>query len=458
MHKKLIKKLEQLLGKERVLQEEALLHAYAFDGSPEKPRLPGVVVIPENQDQVRQVVSFCAQEGLALIVRGAGTNLSGGTIPVRENTVVLLTVKLNRILEINPQDLYARVEPGVITLDFARAVSKEGLFYPPDPGSQAVSTLGGNVVENAGGLRGLKYGVTKDYVLALKFIDGLGEEIKAGARTVKWVSGYNLPGLLTGSEGQLGVITEITFKLIPPPKSSQAILVLFNSLQRAAESVSLIIAQKIIPCTLEFLDKFTLKAVEEFRQIGLPTSAQAILLIEVDGHPEQVKEESELILKICQKQQGEVFVARDEEEKNKLWQARRDALPALARLKPTTILEDATVPRSKITEMVLSIEKIAQKYGLDIGTFGHAGDGNLHPTILTDKRDKREAQKVEKAIEEIFNKALELEGTLSGEHGIGLSKKRFLVQETGLATLNYFRRIKKAADPKNILNPGKVVE
>lgn len=457
MHKLLSKKFKQILGEDGVLEEEALLHAYSFDASQENPHLPGLVVIPENAREVQKIVKLCFEENLPLIVRGAGTNLSGGTIPFKENSVVLLTSKLKRILEINEEDLYARVEPGVITLDFAKKVAQKGLFYPPDPGSQAVSTLGGNVAENAGGLRGLKYGVTKDYVLGLKFIDALGEEIKAGAKTVKWVSGYNLPGLLIGSEGQLGVITEIILKLIPPPKASQALLVIFDSLAKAAESVSLIIANKIIPCTLEFLDQFTLRAVEEFRKTGLPTTARAVLLIEVDGHKEQVREESELIADLCQKKQGRVIFANNLEEKNKIWQARRDALPALARLRPTTILEDATVPRSKLSEMVLAIERIAKKYELAIGTFGHAGDGNLHPTILTDQRDKKEREKVEKAIYEIFSKALELEGTISGEHGIGLAKKKFLPKEVGAATLNYFKRIKKGVDPKNILNPGKVV-
>lgn len=457
MHKFLIKKFKQILGKDKVLEEEALLQVYSFDGSQEEPKLPGLVVVPEKEEEVQRIVKLCWEENLPLIARGAGTNLSGGTIPFKENSVVLLTSKLNRILEINEEDLYARVEPGVVTLDFAKKVAQKGLFYPPDPGSQAVSTLGGNVAENAGGLRGLKYGVTKDYVLALKLIDGLGEEVKAGAKTVKWVSGYNVPGLLIGSEGQLGIITEITLKLIPPPNTSQALLVIFDSLQQAAESVSLIIANKIIPSTLEFLDQFTLQAVEDFRKAGLPITARAILLIEVDGHKEQVREESEIIVNLCLKKQGRVVFANSLEEKNKIWQARRDALPALARLKPTTILEDATVPRSKLAEMVLAIERIAQKYELAIGTFGHAGDGNLHPTILTDQRDVQERQRVEKAVYEIFDKALELGGTISGEHGIGLAKKKFLPKEVGAATLNYFKRIKKGVDPKNILNPGKVV-
>jgi len=371
---------------------------------------------------------------------------------------VLLTNALNRILEINVQDLYARVEPGVITARFASRVAEKGLFYPPDPGSQAVSTLGGNVAENAGGLRGLKYGVTENYVMGMNFFDPRGEMIKTGAKTVKCVTGFNLKSLMIGSEGALGVFRDITLKLIPPPQASQAMLAVFDSVDAASETVSAIIAEKIVPCTLEFLDNFTIRSVEAFRGAGLPTDAMALLLIEVDGHPAQVAEEAEKVTAICRQHgAGSVRKASDAMERDSIWQARRDALPALSRQRPTTVLEDATVPRSKIPDMVRAINGLAQKYDLAIGTFGHAGDGNLHPTFLTDRRDKAEFGRVEKAIDELFETALALGGTLSGEHGIGIAKSRYMEQETGPGTIRLSRTIKKCLDPENILNPDKII-
>jgi glycolate oxidase len=372
--------------------------------------------------------------------------------------VVVLTNALNKILEINAPDLYAVVQPGVITAKLATAVEAQGLFYPPDPGSMAVSTLGGNVAENSGGLRGLKYGVTRDYVMGLSFFDVNGESVRTGSRTVKCVSGYNLTGLLVGSEGTLGVFSEIILKLIPPPAHRKAMLATFNEVARASETVAAIIAQRIVPATLEFMDNFTIRAVEDYSRAGLPVEAAALLLIEVDGHPVVVEEDAAKIEAICRGLGAqEIRVAGDAEERDKVWAARRAALSALAKLKPTVVLEDATVPRSKIPAMIQALEEISRRFELPIGTFGHAGDGNLHPTILTDRRNKQEWIRVEAAVEEIFHRALELGGTLSGEHGIGLAKSHFLEKETGRATILYSRRLKKALDPKNILNPGKII-
>jgi glycolate oxidase len=371
--------------------------------------------------------------------------------------VVVLTNALNRILEINAEDLYAVVEPGVVTARFAQAVEAQGLFYPPDPGSMAVSTLGGNVAENAGGLRGLKYGVTKDYVMGLEFFDVNGDIVKTGGRTVKCVTGYNLGGLLVGSEGTLGVFDKIILKLIPLPPARKAMMAVFNDINRASETVAAIIAHRIVPVTLELMDNFTIRAVEDFSRAGLPVDAAALLLIEVDGHPVQVEEDAGKVESLC-RQIGAVTVrvARDAAERDKVWEARRAALSALSRVKPTTVLEDATVPRSQIPAMIRSIEQIAREFQVTIGTFGHAGDGNLHPTILTDRRDHEEWQRVERAIDAIFERALALGGTLSGEHGIGMAKSRYLEKETTRATILYSRRIKAALDPKNILNPGKI--
>ncbi len=457
MKTKIMKEFSEIVGKENVMSSETDRHAYSYDAAVLDPVLPSLVVRPADREALGKTVKLCNDNGLPLTVRGAGTNLSGGTIPHPGGVVVLIN-GLNRILEINEEDMYAVVEPGVITAKFAAEVARRGLFYPPDPGSQAVSTLGGNVAENAGGLRGLKYGVTKDYVMGVDFWDVNGNLIITGSRTVKCVSGYNLAGLMIGSEGTLGVFDKIILKLIPPPKASRSMMATFNSMQAASETVAACIAAKIVPATLEIMDNFTIRAVENFRHAGLPTNAAALLLIEVDGHPAQVDEEADMVEQIC-RQHGatELKVARDAAERDVVWQARRDALPALAKLKPTCVLEDATVPRSKIPAMIQALDDISRKFQLTIGTFGHAGDGNLHPTILTDRRDENEWKRVEKAIDEIFNRALELGGTLSGEHGIGLAKAKYLVLETNPGTLDYFRRMKSVLDPKGILNPGKII-
>ena len=457
LSKVLIQEFEFILGKTHVMTAEADRMTYAYDAAVLTPVIPQAVLRPRSSSQLSKIVALCNENRLPLTVRGAGTNLSGGTIPDSQG-VVIVTNGLSRVLEINTADMYAVVQPGVITAKLAAAVEQKGLFYPPDPGSQAVSTIGGNVAENAGGLRGLKYGVTADYVMAIQFFDTDGQVVKTGSKTVKCATGYNLAGLLVGSEGTLGVFDEITLKLIPKPQHHQAMVAVFNDIAPASETVSEIIAAKIVPATLEFLDNFTIRAVEDFSQAGLPTDAAALLLIELDGHPAQVADDAQVVEEICRRNQvASIRVARDEDERNKVWSARRSALSALAKLKPTVVLEDATVPRSKVPDMVAAITAISEKYQLSIGTFGHAGDGNLHPTILTDRRDSGEWERVEEAIAAIFDRALALGGTLSGEHGTGIAKSRFLEKETSPATIHYSKRIKTALDPNSILNPGKII-
>jgi glycolate oxidase len=445
-----------ILGKNHVLTEVEDLITYSYDAAPLDPVTPAAVLMPESSKELGKIIVLCHENRLPMTVRGAGTNLSGGTIPM-VNGVVILTGLLNKIIEINESDMYAVVQPGVVTAKLASRVESKGLFYPPDPGSQAVSTIGGNVMENAGGLRGLKYGVTKDYVMGLSFYDAMGNHIKTGSKTVKCATGYNIAGLMVGSEGTLGILDEIILKLIPLPEHRKSIIASFKSIEKASETVSQIISGKIIPATLEIMDKVTIQAVEDFSSAGLPTNAGALLLIELDGYPGQVEDDASKVIKICKRYQSfEIKIAQTDEEREKVWSARRSALSALARMKPTLVLEDATVPRSKIPEMVSSISKIADKYQLTIGTFGHAGDGNLHPTILTDRRDKQEWQKVEKAIVDIFDHALALGGTLSGEHGTGIAKSAFLEKEIGKASVDFSKRLRKALDPDNILNPGKI--
>lgn len=455
----LIKDFEDLLGKENVFTSEADRQSYSFDSAVLPSVTPAMVLRPTSAEQLGQCVKKLYEAGVPMTVRGAGTNLSGGTIPDSVDSAVILTTALNRIIEINSNDLYAVVEPGVITAQFAAEVAKKGLFYPPDPGSQTVSTLGGNIAENAGGLRGLKYGVTKDYLMGIEFFDSTGALVRSGSRTVKCVTGYNLPGLMIQSEGTLGIISQAVMKLIPPPQASQALMAVFADMQDAAEAVAGIIAAHILPCTLEFLDNNTIVRVDDFTHAGLPREAGAILLIEVDGHPAQVADDAAAVEKVLKANHATaVHVPKDAEEKNRLWEARRQALPVLARCRPTTVLEDATVPRSQIPAMMKAVNEIAAKHKVEVGTFGHAGDGNLHPTFLCDKRDKEEFARVEAAVDEMFDVAIRLQGTLSGEHGIGTAKAKWLEKETGRGAIEFSRRLRRALDPKGLLNPTKMVE
>ena len=454
----LIKDFEDLIGRENVFTSEADRQSYSFDSAVLEPVVPAMVLRPTTTEQLGLCVKKLYDNGIPMTVRGAGTNLSGGTIPDHSDTVVVLTTGLNRILEINPNDLYAVVEPGVITADFAAAVAKKNLFYPPDPGSQAVSTIGGNITENAGGLRGLKYGVTKDYLMGVEFFDATGEVVKTGSRTVKCVTGYNLAGMLIQSEGTLGVISQAILKLVPPPKASKALMAVFDDMQNAAEAVAGIIAAHVLPCTLEFLDNNTIVRVDDFTKAGLPRDAAAILLIEVDGHPAQVADDAEAVERVLKENKAvAVHVPKDAAEKFKLWEARRMALPVLARCRPTTVLEDATVPRSQIPAMMKAVNDIAAKYKVEVGTFGHAGDGNLHPTFLCDKRDAEEFKRVEEAIDEMFDTAIRLQGTLSGEHGIGTAKAKWMEKETSRGTILFSQRLRRALDPKGLLNSTKLV-
>ncbi|HHW42763.1 MAG TPA: FAD-binding protein [Desulfotomaculum sp.] len=453
-----IEALRRELGAENVVTGPEDLLCYSFDATPDLPEgKPDAVVTPENTGQVVKVVKIARQYGLPVYPRGSGTNLSGGTVPIKGG-IVLTTVKMNRIIEVDPSNLTATVQPGVIIQDLNDAVAPYGLIYPPDPGTVATATMGGSVAECSGGLRGLKYGVTRHYVMGVEVVLADGEVVRYGGKTVKNVTGYDMVRLFVGSEGTLGIITEIIVRLIPAPEARESILAGFGSLADAGNAVVGIIEKKVIPATMEIMDRVTVETVENFAHVGLPTDVAAVLLIEVDGIPEVVKSEAAIVREIIAKNNGWVKTAASEAERDGLWAARRAALPALARRKPTTILEDATVPRSKITEMLLAVEEIGKRHNLIIGTFGHAGDGNLHPTILADGRNAEEMERVRAAVDEIFRAALSLGGTLTGEHGIGMAKMRFLPWEMGDAGVKVLRRIKQALDPDNLLNPGKMVE
>lgn len=429
---------------------------YSYDATPNFQSMPDAVVSPRNKAEVSEIVKICNEFKIPIVPRGSGTNLCAGTCPT-EGGIVLLFKHMNKIIEIDEENLTATVQPGVITLDMINAVEAKGLFYPPDPSSMKISTIGGNINENSGGLRGLKYGVTRDYVMGLEAVLPNGEIIRTGGKLAKDVAGYDFTRLFVGSEGTLVIITEATLKLVPMPETKQTMLALYQDIESAAKSVSKIIASKIIPTTLEFLDQPTLRVVEDFAQIGLPTDVKAVLLIEQDGPMEVVQRDMAKIAEVCTEQNAvSVQVAKTEAEADALRTARRSALSALARLKPTTILEDATVPRSEIARMVHAINEIAAKYELNICTFGHAGDGNLHPTCPTDSRNHDEMERVEKAFAEIFEKAIEFGGTITGEHGVGVMKAPYLELKLGKAGVDAMKAVKVALDPNNIMNPGKI--
>ncbi|PQP87125.1 FAD-binding oxidoreductase [Paenibacillus sp. AR247] len=450
------RELVAILGSSYVKDDPQSLVTHSYDGTPMLQSLPDAVVYPENTSQVSEVMKVLSRHKIPVVGRGSGTNLCGGTVPV-QGGVVMVMHRMNRILEIDMENLTAIVQPGLNTKQFITHVEELGLFYPPDPSSMSISTLGGNIAECSGGLRGLKYGTTKDYVIGLEAVLASGDIIRTGGKLMKDVAGYDLTKLLVGSEGTLAIITEATLKLIPPPKYKKTMLAMYKDLYGAARTVSKIIENRIIPATLEILDRSTIRVVDDYAKLGLPLDMEAILLIEQDGDMETVERDIALITDICRSEQADqVSIAASAEEAERLLTARRSAFTALARLKPTTILEDATVPRSKIADMVLEINRIAKKYDVQICTFGHAGDGNLHPTATTDARNQEEIHRVDEAFEEIFEAAIRLGGTITGEHGVGLVKSPFLEWKVGAAGMEVMKAIKQSFDPHNLLNPGKM--
>ncbi len=451
-----LRKIKEMVGASNFLDSQEDRIAYSYDGTPLYRQLPDAIVVPQSVDHVSALLRLANEEHFAVVPRGSGSGLSGGSIPVEDSIVVVMT-HWNEILEIDRENLTAWVQPGVITGQIHNAVEAIGLFYPPDPGSSAICTIGGNVAENAGGLRGLKYGVTKNYVMGMEVVLPSGEVMHTGGKSVKDVAGYSLKDFLIGSEGTLGIFTKILLKLIPKPETSKTMLAYFDSTSDAAETVSAIIASRIIPATLEFLDETTINAVEDYAHIGLPRGIVSLLLIEVDGRPSVVEEDAARIIDICKAQGArELVIAKDIEEGLKLKTARRVAFTALARVRPTTILEDVTVPRSEVAPMLERIQNISRRHNVSFGNFGHAGDGNLHPTCLTDERDEDEIKRARTAFEEMFSAAVQFGGTITGEHGIGLAKKQFLPGAVGIPAVEMMKRIKESIDPNNVLNPGKI--
>ena len=458
MDPEVIQRLRDSLGDGNVLTGREDLIPYGFDGTAAIKEPAACVVFPQSTEQVAAVIRLSRERGIPVVTRGSGTGLSGGSVPVKGG-IVLCLVKMDRILELDAANLTMLCEPGVITKAIDDLAAPQGLFYPPDPGSMKISTIGGNVANNSGGLRGLKYGVTRDYVMGLEVVLADGSICWLGSKCVKDVAGYSMKDLFVGSEGTLGIITKVLLRLLPRPQAKRTLLATYDSMENAARTVSKIIEGQIIPCTLEFLDRRTCQCVEDFAKVGLPTEAAAVVLMETDGHPSVVEDEASRMAAVA-KENGALTVemARDESHALKLASARRSAFAALARIRPTTILEDVTVPRSRLPEMVRFIERMAEEHGLQIATFGHFGDGNVHPTFLTDERDEAEMVKVEAAMEAIFAHTIELGGTITGEHGVGLAKKRFLPDQFGDASMALMRLVKRSIVAEGLLNPGKIFD
>jgi len=450
----LIKKLEKVLGDEGITTRPEDLLCYSFDATQEE-YMPQVVAFPQNPQQVQEIMRLAWEGEIPVIPRGAGSGFTGGSLPVRGGMVVS-TERLDRILEIDERNLAALVEPGVVTAKLQEAVEALGLFYPPDPASMDFSTIGGNVAENAGGPRAVKYGVTRDYVLGIEAVLPGGGMITTGRKVVKDVVGYDLTRLLVGSEGTLAFFTRILLRLLPLPPATGTLLALFSSREQAGEAVAAVIQSRILPTAMEFIDRGALEAVRKYAGIEVDAQAQAVLLVEVDGEEDLVSRLLERVAKVCEQAGGTTRVARDQVEAQELWQARRAISPSLVHVAPTKINEDIVVPRSQLPQALARMEALEEKYDLPIICFGHAGDGNIHVNVMTDRGDPERWRRAQEAVREVFAITVELGGTLSGEHGVGITKAPYLSMELSPQVMELFRGIKRAFDPKNLLNPGKM--
>ena len=444
-----------IVGNEWFLDTPEDLAAYSYDAFlPEFT--PDAVLVPASTDQISRIMGVANREHVHIIPRGAGTNISGTSV-AREGGVILAFHRMAEILSIEPENMCAVVQPGVVNAELQKEVARFGLMYPPDPGSMTVSTIGGNVALNAGGPRGVKYGVTRDYLLGLEVVVPTGEVIRTGGKVFKTASGFDFTRLMCGSEGTLGIITEIILKLVPLPPAKEVLQAAFADLDDAARTVSAIIGSGIVPVTLELMDRVVLQVISQYggARFQFPEATAGMLLIEVDGEESLVRSQGDRIEKFCTGR-GAIFVerARTVDEANKLWAARRSAFGAVASLRPNCIVEDATVPVNKLPVMIRKIVELADAYSLKIGVLAHAGDGNLHPLIMTDLRDKEEMARVDKVLEILIKESLALGGTISGEHGVGIAKDMFMPLEFSPKALELMRGVKRVFDPNNILNPG----
>ena len=457
MDKKHIDFFTNLLGKENVYADKAHLIAYAYDATRNRYE-PDLVLFPRDEEDVSKILRYCNEQKIIITPRGAGSGFTGGALPSNGGIILAFEKHMNKILEIDMENMVAVVQPGVINMDLQKAVEAKGLFYPPDPASETYSTLGGNVSENAGGMRAAKYGITKDYVMALRAVIPNGEIIRAGKRTIKDVAGYNIAGILIASEGTLACITEITLKLIAKPLLSKSVMGVFPTVNDAMNAVYKTMAAGVTPVAMEFLDNLTIRAVESKFNKGLPVDAGAILIADVDGNLEaQIQTQLEILEKKFAENGCIAFkIAKDSQEAANLWFARRNASQSITIYGSKKLNEDITVPRNKLPLLLEAIDEIAKKYGVKVPCFGHTGDGNVHTNVMVDGSDEAQLELGHKAIEEIFKATVKLGGTLSGEHGIGLSKAPFMHLAFSEGEMELFRSIKRAFDPNNILNPNKM--
>lgn len=451
------KEVIAVVGDERFSDQPEVLACYAYDAFVEEA-VPEAVIFPVTTEEVAAVMRVAARDRIPVTARGAGTSVCGGPVPVRQG-IVLCFSKMDRIVTVNTRDRYAVVQPGVINGDLQKALAPYGFFFPPDPGSMNFSTIGGNVALNAGGPRCLKYGVTVDYLLGMQVVLASGKVVRFGSKNIKDVTGYNFSQLFCGSEGTLGLVTEITLRVVPRPEAVQTLLVTFASLDNTAEAVSGIIGAGILPAAMELMDKMTINAIEDAVRLGLPREAEGTLLIEVDGTVESCdRERQQIVAKVMEHGAVTIEEAHTARDRERLWTARRAAYGVFAKIAPNIVSEDVTVPVSRVPEMVRRIVEITDRYRLKAGVLAHAGDGNMHPLVCADRENHEEWERVEQAFAEIFAAAADLEGTLSGEHGIGLAKARFLPLVMDQDTREFMSLIKHAVDPDNILNPGKFAE
>jgi glycolate oxidase len=452
-----LKKFISIVGPERCKTAQEDLLTYAYDACIHE-FLPDAVLFVKSTQEVSEIMKTASTNNVMVTPRGAGSGLGAEALAKRGGVVICFTM-MNRIVEINLANRYAVVEPGVVIAEFQKEVEKHNLFYPPDPGSAAVATMGGAIAMNAGGMRGVKYGVTRDYLLGLEMVLPSGEVLKTGTITAKDVTGYDLTRLVCGSEGTLAVVTKITVRLLPKPATKRTLQAVYDEIDAAGTTVSKIIESGIVPATLELMDKTVIRALEDFAHLGLPLDAKAVLLIDVDGDPDSVEKQAAVVAGFC-KEQGarEVRVSESEKENELLWAARRSAFGAVARMRPNCLIEDATVPVSYLTSAIKKVIEIGERNNVLIAVLAHAGDGNLHPLILCDQRDAEEMTRVEKSMDEIVDYALSVGGTLSGEHGIGITKVKYLHKQLSETSLKMMRGVKKLFDPQGILNPGSFIE
>jgi glycolate oxidase len=450
-----LREISRIVRPENLITAQDKLAEYATDAT-KLEFMPDAVAFPGNDNEVSRILRLATEVGFPVIPRGAGSGMSGGALPVKRGLVMPMH-RFDRILSIDQDNLVAKVEPGVITAHFQEAVEDVGLFYPPDPASLNISTIGGNVAECAGGLRAVKYGVTRDYVQGLTVVLPTGEILKTGVETRKGVAGYDLTRLVLGSEGTLAVITAITLRLVPKPAVKKTMIAFFPDVSSAVQTVSDIIRHKIIPSILELVDRLCLDCIRDEMRLPIPHEAGSMLLIELDGEAVLVDGDADRLRELCIRGGGLKFMAAsDSKEADRLWDARRNVSPSLFKLRPHKLSEDIVVPRSRMAELVAYLDELGHSYGLPIPAFGHAGDGNIHVNIMFDQTDSREPANAESIIESLFRKVIQMGGTITGEHGIGITKARYLEMEIPQAGLELMSRIKKAFDPKGILNPGKI--